>query len=305
MNAHGKNGARAWFELLRVPNLFTVPGDALAGFALAWPMHKGGFSALLAAVLVSVLFYSAGILLNDVADAARDRKERPSRPIPSGRVSVPAARYATGGCLAAALFVLGAQNAGMLLAGIVLGGLIFAYNLFARRNRLAGVMVMGLCRAASVGLGVAAGAVDAFTQFATIGVMAWWTAYIAAVSWLASREMEEGAYGIERWIPMGIIIGGAAMLVMQADTVDAQMKMRAFLAFMFSALIAWQCAVRLRMKAARHHAPMIGWLISAIIPMQAGVLVLFSREPWFLLVALLVLFCWPLNRWLAKSFAPS
>jgi hypothetical protein len=29
------DGIKSWIQLLRVPNLFTVPGDPLAGFCLA------------------------------------------------------------------------------------------------------------------------------------------------------------------------------------------------------------------------------------------------------------------------------
>ena len=29
---------RAWLQLIRLPNLFSVPGDLLAGYALAWSL---------------------------------------------------------------------------------------------------------------------------------------------------------------------------------------------------------------------------------------------------------------------------
>ena len=73
---------RVWLQLLRAPNLFTVAGDPLAGYLLAW----GGtlqFRTLLP-ILASLCFYMAGLLHNDLADLAEDRKERPNRPLPSG-----------------------------------------------------------------------------------------------------------------------------------------------------------------------------------------------------------------------------
>src|SRR4051794_24098067 len=75
---------RAWMQLLRPPNLFTVPGDPLAGYLFA---NHGFLSRSLGwAMTASLLLYSAGLVLNDLADEAEDRRERPSRPLPSGSV---------------------------------------------------------------------------------------------------------------------------------------------------------------------------------------------------------------------------
>src|SRR5690625_7281539 len=66
--------------LLRPPNFLTVPGDLFAGFFLA----AGSVSILplelLWVLLAGIFFYAAGLLLNDWADAAVDRIERPERP---------------------------------------------------------------------------------------------------------------------------------------------------------------------------------------------------------------------------------
>src|SRR5438067_12984617 len=80
-----RSSFRAWLQLLRLPNLFTVPGDPLAGFLLAWD-GKRELSFLALAIAVSLCFYGAGLLWNDLADRAVDRAERPQRPLPSGAV---------------------------------------------------------------------------------------------------------------------------------------------------------------------------------------------------------------------------
>ncbi len=302
MNVPGKDQFRSWLALIRLPNLLTVPGDVLAGYVVAGSCGAGGW--VIAAVAV-VFLYAAGLIINDLVDVEIDRRERPQRPLPSGRVRATTATYVAGGLLVAALAGLGSHSYLLAGAGMILCALIFLYNFKAKHHRFAGAIVMGLCRAASVGLGVAACSVEAYALPHVWIIMVWWFFYIAAVSWLAARETQDGVYGRDRWWPLMAIAAGAALLLSRAEVLSTQHLSRAALAFFFSALISWQCALRLRHSAARHHPPLIGWLISALLPMQAGVLVLMAREPWILLAALLVLFCWPLNRWLAKSWAMS
>src|SRR5438876_11164896 len=85
---------RAWLQLFRVPNLFTVPGDPLAGFLLA----TGGRidARVVFAILASLFLYAAGLAMNDLADFDEDRRERPKRPLASGAISRGAAWIATG-----------------------------------------------------------------------------------------------------------------------------------------------------------------------------------------------------------------
>ncbi|MGW6155574.1 UbiA family prenyltransferase, partial [Streptomyces sp. NPDC055144] len=91
---------RAWAELLRLPALFTVPGDALAG-ASAVGLRPGRGTFL--AIGSSLCLYEAGMALNDWADRAEDAVDRPHRPLPSGRIRPAAALAAAGGLTAAGL----------------------------------------------------------------------------------------------------------------------------------------------------------------------------------------------------------
>src|SRR5205807_1967965 len=81
-----KSTIKVWLQLFRAPNLFTVPGDPLAGFLLASAGRAPAFGALCFAILASLCFYCYGLLLNDLADLEEDRRDRPSRPLPSGAV---------------------------------------------------------------------------------------------------------------------------------------------------------------------------------------------------------------------------
>ena len=90
----------AWLQLVRLPNLFTVPGDPLVGYVLAlWTLHGPeptpiSLGQALWVVLASVTLYAGGLISNDLFDLEEDRRDRPERPLPSGRVSVRSALVA-------------------------------------------------------------------------------------------------------------------------------------------------------------------------------------------------------------------
>ncbi|MEU8172571.1 SCO3242 family prenyltransferase [Microbispora hainanensis] len=138
---------RAWLELVRAPAALSVPGDTLAGAAAAGRSAGPGLAA------ASVLLYWAGMALNDWSDRKLDAKERPERPIPSGRIS-PAGALG----LAAALTGAGVATAavaggrrGFALAGL-LAGAAWAYDL-RLKHTAAGPAAMAACRVLDVLLG--------------------------------------------------------------------------------------------------------------------------------------------------------
>ena len=142
-------GGTFWavLELLRVPNLFTVPGDILVGWCLAG--MRGNFPWL--GILASLCLYIAGLLFNDAFDAKVDAQERPNRPIPSGRV-----RRGSVLLWGIGLSVLGliCAGQGLLMAAILLA-LILAYDGGFKKVPGLGVLTMGACRGANILLGVA------------------------------------------------------------------------------------------------------------------------------------------------------
>ncbi|MFI7007763.1 SCO3242 family prenyltransferase [Streptomyces sp. NPDC050145] len=144
--------ARAWAELLRLPALFTVPGDALAGAAAvgARPNRR-----TLLAVASSLCLYEAGMALNDWADRAEDAVDRPHRPIPSGRIRPTAALAAAGAFTAAGVgLAFRAGRAPGALAG-ALAATVWAYDLGLKRTP-AGPLAMGAARGLDLLLGASA-----------------------------------------------------------------------------------------------------------------------------------------------------
>ena len=76
---------RVLLVLGRVSNLPTVWSNCLAAWLLAGGGPRKRFALLL---LGATLLYTGGMFLNDAMDVGFDRRFRPERPIPSGRISV-------------------------------------------------------------------------------------------------------------------------------------------------------------------------------------------------------------------------
>ena len=73
----------AYLQLIRLPNVFTAIADILMGYLVT----VGSFGYELALlILASCSLYSAGMVLNDVMDFEDDQRDRPNRPLPSGRI---------------------------------------------------------------------------------------------------------------------------------------------------------------------------------------------------------------------------
>ena len=198
---------RAWLELLRLPNLFTVPGDILVGWALA---GARGSPAL--GIAASLCLYVSGLLFNDWFDAAVDARERPGRPIPSGRVNRRAVLF-----LAVSLLALGIGLAG---SGWVVAGLlalaILAYDGYVKNVPGLGVGTMGLCRALNVLLGAAATWPAPWPPIgAPLRVAAgfFWV-YIILVSVVARDEAKPDAEPTIwlRWSPLALVLALAPLL---------------------------------------------------------------------------------------------
>ncbi len=136
---------RTYIELCRVSNLPTVWSNVLAAVILSGePFSLGAFFTL---ALSLSLFYSAGMALNDICDAGIDKVQRPTRPIPSGKITPVAAYLLTGGLFVTAfLLLLTFPHISSVVAGVVLLVLIILYDAYHKGNP-SSVLLMAACRA--------------------------------------------------------------------------------------------------------------------------------------------------------------
>lgn len=175
---------RAYFDLVRLPNVITAPADILAGFLYAGGRLECWRSAVLLGC-ASACLYGGGVTLNDLCDVGRDAEERPDRPIPSGRVSrrnawrLAVALMTIGVALAGAHSLRAAGVACLLVVSIVL------YDAVLKSTALASPL-MGLCRALNLGLGMT-GAATTFSK-GLLAPLALLLLYVTFLTLFARRE---------------------------------------------------------------------------------------------------------------------
>ncbi len=177
---------KAYLQLVRFPNVFTAAADSLAGWLLVrGTLEEPGI--WLPLVLASACTYAGGIALNDVLDIAIDRAERPTRPLPSGRVSIKVARRLAGGLIAAGLVlsaVPGIRNALLVEIGLILCVLLYDFGL---KRSAFGPELMGTCRGLNLLLGLCGGEMMGGPWF-------WLAAccyglFVTGITWISRSEV--------------------------------------------------------------------------------------------------------------------
>ncbi|MPY60030.1 SCO3242 family prenyltransferase [Streptomyces spongiae] len=178
---------KAWAELLRLPALFTVPGDALAGAAAAGATRPN--SGTLLAIGSSLCLYEAGMALNDWADQAEDAVERPQRPLPSGRVRPASALAAAGALTAAGLALAARAGRPAFTVALPLAATVWSYDLTLKRTP-SGPLSMAAARTLDLLLGAAA--TTGTTRAALPSALAL-GAHTFAVTTVSRRETQGGS----------------------------------------------------------------------------------------------------------------
>ncbi len=178
-------------SLGRISNLPTVWTNVVAATYLsAAPLTPG--TLVLCCVAMS-LMYTGGMYLNDAFDRKIDARQRPERPIPSGRVSastVFTAGFAQLGVATLLLAWLGANGAHpftwrTLWAALALAGVIVLYDVYHKHNPLS-PLLMGLCRV-GVYVGVAVALTGASGKAVLLGA-AVLLSYLIGLTYTAKQE---------------------------------------------------------------------------------------------------------------------
>ena len=144
---------RQYLLLIRAPNLFTVPSNIMSGYFALTPPSNADLGQLISLIISSVFLYISGIVLNDYVDIEVDRKERPNRPLVSGRITKSSALIIAGASIITANILAFLVSWASLVISASLTAVIIAYNYRLKRNGVTNPLTMASARFLNVVLG--------------------------------------------------------------------------------------------------------------------------------------------------------
>jgi 4-hydroxybenzoate polyprenyltransferase len=177
--------------LVRLPNLFTLPSNVLVGYFMVSSMAMTSYGQILLLVTISILLYCVGLILNDLCDYSIDKKERPDRPLASGKVSRRAAvgLVVTFSTLALALsFII---NITTFVISSILLITIFAYDKILKKTP-AGPFTIGAARVMNVLLGASVdfGNIGSYPQYIILTfVLSMTFVYVSLIGFISRYEI--------------------------------------------------------------------------------------------------------------------
>lgn len=284
--------------MMRPANIVTAWTDILAGASLVGFVTFGlGFSIdpkiLLALLVATTGLYGGGIILNDICDADLDAVERPERAIPSGRITLTKATIFSLALTAMGLG-MGAQVGASSLyvaAGIAICATL--YNAWGKHQPFLGPVIMGLCRAGNLILGMTI--FPFWTTFAWLGIFP--VLYIAAITMISRGEVHGGK-------PITLVWAGLAFGVVHAGQIFWSFQEKHFITAVTFILLHGYFVYRPLIQAYRQPTgPLMG------LAVKAGVLgLILLNAAWISaggdwVLASAVTFLLPLSMRLAKVFA--
>ena len=281
-----------WLQLLRFPNIFTVPGDVLMG---AFLVHQAGHRMhavpLSLALVATCFFYFGGMVLNDIIDAVEDAAERPNRPIPAGHISnaqaVTVALCLFGMALACAYF------AGLAVWASALSLFVFIllYDLGMKKIPVLGPAFMGLCRATAIIIGAAACGENFRLSWSTFILAETYLLYFSLITILARYETRPQLPRVLTPLPIIMLLNGLLLLLNFNDN-KTQLDLLLYIALSCVAVgqgieISRQLFIRRKVLPQQ-----IGSLIHLILWVQAAVICYAGQGA----VALIILCFIPVSR---------
>lgn len=247
----------------------------------------------------SIMLYMAGLAWNDYFDAAVDARERPDRPIPSGRI-LPVSALLAGIVLALAggLFA-GLVSKWSIVVFIMIAGAVITYDFNLKRHPIFGPLNMGLCRALNVLLGASLILPEIFGEV-FIGTLLI-GAYIASVTLIAREETRYIPNRFVAFLPILICLTGLGL----TTVFFTGFNIFFFLSFTPAlGVIAFLSGKLFFFKRIEEVPLIIGGFIRALILLQAALLTGFMANGITLPAAALYC-CWLASVVLGRSFKSS
>lgn len=282
---------RAYIELARLSNAPTVVTNVLVGCTLGAMsmvgLNSGGATDASHLPLLTVtqlivgvlLLYIAGMALNDAADMEVDSRERPSRPIPSGRISPRGAYVFVLVCLSAGLILLTRLGPEATAFALALAIAIIAYDLYHGASA-ASVLLLGMCRSLVCLVAAVSIAWPLDWPIASWFIVAIF-GYVTVLSIIARAEAGPRAARM-RWLSLALPVIAISPIIVVSDPQP--------MAYLFAvAMIVWILFVSRHLFRHQPKPPraIMGWL-AGICLVDAFYLALLGRAD----LAVVAVGCW-------------
>ncbi|WP_186767747.1 UbiA family prenyltransferase [Blastopirellula retiformator] len=316
-----------YFQLFRLPNVFTAWADILAGYLAVTQFSTDTasltpWSVFLCLITASSLIYSAGMALNDYYDLEKDRQERPSRPLPSGRVSPRLAGWLgyqfllVGVVLAAIAGYLYTDVALPWRGGVVALCLVASVLLYdaGLKATIFGAVAMGACRFFNLLLGMSLAGRLPEAEFSLIGYDIGQLAfaggiaiYIAGVTWFARTEAKDSSRPLLIFGFVVLVIGLLTFVAspLLGSSVVRLRSMQTFgwcgLMLLIAVSILRRCIIAIADPSPSNVQVAVKQALLSLITLNAGFVLAVCGAFWAVIVALLVAPMLLLGRWVYST----
>jgi 4-hydroxybenzoate polyprenyltransferase len=289
----------SYLRLTRPANLLTAISDIWAGIALSGlvtgpRLPTGQLAAVVLLSLSAACLYGGGVVLNDVFDAELDSRERPERPIPSGKVSKTGAAVLGIALLMAGILLAAWQSTLSMGLALLIAVAAVTYDRWGKHQSFLGPVNMGLCRGLDVllGMSILPGGLPLFGWVAVVPVI-----YIAAITLISRGEVHGG----RRSSLITALI--CYLIVMAAVVCVGLLKHQLAITLIFLLLFAVMVLPSTMNALGDPSAPRIGRAVKtgvlALILLNACWVAAGAGLLWAMVTALLL----PLSLWMARHFA--
>ena len=141
-----------YFQLVRIPGIFTAFSNILVGFFLVQESYVN-LEFIIPLLSTSGFLFLAGMIFNDYFDYELDKKERPSRPLPSGAISKKSAFFL--GVIFLFIANISSSLVGVqsLMISFLMTLLILSYDFRLKQIPILGILSLSTIRFLNVILG--------------------------------------------------------------------------------------------------------------------------------------------------------
>jgi 4-hydroxybenzoate polyprenyltransferase len=261
-----------YMQLMRAPALFTALSNIFAAHLILFQgeFHWFGLFSLLGA---TAMLYSGGMVLNDWFDYAVDLQERPTRPLPSGRIPRRHALIFGTGLLTGGVVMAAFAGPTAFYLALAIAVLVLLYDAVLKRTAI-GTLVMGGCRYLNWLLGLSLQPLSGSSLALPIPIFL----YVVSLT-LLSREEESADNPSTAMITIfGILLAGLSLISISAWQANIE-TWKVFILLIgcgFLVYRLWQ--IRQRFTPSQVQSG-VRLLILSIIPLDA-LLVMFFGPLW-------------------------